>query len=149
MKNGTSLWAVLLAALLLASVNAKAASAKAIPCPAKTFEGFLEKYMEDVELQKKYTKIPLSLMHTEDQGAKKGIVEVEKTITRAEDVKYPVMRTISQLKKDEIVLRRIEDPAPNQKMARFMKEDTGVLIKFFFQKERACWMLIRIEDWST
>ena len=134
----------LLAALLSLSITAqaKAATAKPMECPAKTFEGFLEKFAEDIELQKKHTKFPLPNSDVNFRGdAERALSPVtQEAVEKDQFGLFPSKKIRS---KEGLDSMDISDNGAVQKLVTVYREGSDYVLFFQFTAEKDCWRLTR------
>lgn len=99
-------------------------------CPSTDFHKFLAAFIDSIELQKAFTRLPKKFYPT---------------------VTYPVIPNATDRKTDRITLR-VTELKNNRAKVILDKAETDYQLAFTFTKEtfkkKACWQLIRIDDLS-
>ncbi|WP_109511755.1 hypothetical protein [Pseudomonas ovata] len=111
-------------------------------CPSQNFDGFLERFANDVAVQKAFVSTPLrnEFIDPEAQPEPRPVSEL---LDKAR-LEFPLMPSEKQQRDEGLTLEK-KLTAPDQAMIRLTKADTGYQRSLFFKRE-ACWRLYRIQD---
>ncbi|MBF0183461.1 MAG: hypothetical protein HQM06_03600 [Magnetococcales bacterium] len=113
-----------------------------IACPSTDFTKFIQIFIHDITIQKKFTKFPLKKLifdHNEWPESKEVIISSDQ------------INLFAQLREDNEknkLFIRLDKVTYNTAEITLTDGDSGYLVYYFFEKDD-CWYLIGIEDWST
>lgn len=113
-------------------------------CPGKNFQEFLEAFAEDPGIQRLYTRIPLAKVTSVDAVPERKFVT---SLNYSDDFEFPVFPNKGERQAQGLKLR-FEHGWLGRKV-RVYAPDSGYQVDYFFFKERGCWELFRIENFST
>jgi len=110
-------------------------------CEEADFIPFAERYIENVDLQKKFTKTPLKESQIIDSTSKTPIF---RNINKKKPL-FPIIPSREARKKEGLKVRFELDKTIGRVV--LYKEDTDYMIIYIFKKN-SCWNLIAIQNWS-
>ncbi|MDR1075487.1 MAG: hypothetical protein LBL59_04070 [Xanthomonadaceae bacterium] len=111
-------------------------------CPATAFPEFLPLFLNDEDIQRKYTRFPLAQLYLEDGDYS----EVTENLSESE-ARFPLAPTIDEMNESGLSWN-IESEDDKQAEVKIHQDGTGYLIRYFFAKD-GCWTLVRIENLSV
>lgn len=114
-------------------------------CPAKDFDGFLERFAEEIDVQRRYVQYPLEVVRV-DAGSESD--ESMHTQLAKNAVEFPVFLSRAGRQEHGVSYRVEKSPIGYDVLTR--SEGTGAFsMKFSFVGKQGCWYLVRSEDYST
>lgn len=134
------------AALLIMLASASFAHAQAGACPSQEFEPYLDAYTDSEDLQKQFTRFPLTVQFVvENAQVAQEPIKVSASVEREQAV-YPLMPDAEQLKDDAFV--RTISGEGNARHVHYEKPETDMVFDLHFVKTRGCWQLTEKDDGS-
>ncbi|AAO29912.1 hypothetical protein D1605_011165 [Xylella fastidiosa subsp. fastidiosa] len=121
-----------------------ATTTPSVPCPGKDFPSFLEKFSNDVTIQRAFTTYPL-IKHQYDITAQPEPKEFIQILQR-EQIEFPVMPLSQERSRIPLDIEVIKLTS-NKAQVRVVKPDTDYQISYFFKK-KGCWKLVEIDNHS-
>jgi len=113
-------------------------------CQVRNFQDFFIEFSEKVELQRKFTKVPLVKLTLVDELPEPRPVINE---LKNEQITFPIIPNLIERNQQGLSVRLSTLDSENAK-AVIKKADTGYLITYIFVRFDGCWMLTRVENWS-
>ncbi len=114
-------------------------------CTAVPLKTFFENYAEDVALQKKYTRFPLTLIRYQSISISDDI-ERFRGLLRRKVARFPLLMNKSERTKSGLSLLVIKKQSRTRKSVSVVKPDTDLQIDFYFMREKDnCWYLYKID----
>lgn len=110
-------------------------------CPGGTFEVFIEKFIFDENIQKKYTHEFLTKLWIEVAGVVEPTPYI-RTFHKSE-VAYPVVPSFDQIKSKKLI-SKIKN---KENVFLLYAENSGYRVKYIFM-QGSCWYLVAVEDLS-
>jgi len=114
-------------------------------CPSAYFVGFLKMFMEDENVQRQWTHLPLKELSLD--YAANPEPEPRVRMLNREEIKFPIIPNNEKKEKSGLEFKVEEFPACGAKVVFYM-EDSGWLVYYFFNAVNGCWKLTEIQDWS-
>lgn len=121
-----------------------ARSASSAECPSTNFRSFFDAFSERIEIQKVFTRYPLTTMHLNLEATPEP-KPVYRSLSKTQ-IKFPVMPGAAE-RHSKSLMFRIDRLTPYRAKVTLIKSDTGYQVSYFFTRA-SCWNLYRIEDWS-
>lgn len=121
-----------------------AATMPSVPCPGKDFSSFLERFSNDVTIQRAFTTSPL-IQYQVDVTAEPEPKEFKRILQR-EQIEFPVMPLSQERSRIPLDIEVIKLTS-NKAQVRVVKPDTDYQISYFFKK-KGCWTLVKIDNES-
>jgi hypothetical protein len=114
-------------------------------CDRAHFQDFLDRFSEDVQVQRTHTAFPLHKREYRNVATQIDPIPVELTLKESE-VRFPVYPSPGQIIERSLT---VDVSAENGKttQVRLSREDTDYLVVYSFEFGR-CWKLTRVEDRS-
>lgn len=113
-------------------------------CSTESFAEFVNRFGESTSLQRSATSIPLhrQRMDLSAQPEPKPIFQV----VGLSQLKFPLLPSAADRQKASLVL---DAGAMSNSVGKvtLRKPDTDYLVNYYFIR-KACWTLVRVEDWS-
>lgn len=113
-------------------------------CPAEDFPSFLRAFEESGEVQRAFTRSPLTERHL-DKMALPEPAPVEGARPR-DQVQYPVFPG-REVRRQHGLTTRLEVRSPGRADVVLRQQDTGYQVVYTFERA-TCWELMRIDDQS-
>jgi hypothetical protein len=118
-----------------------------VACPSQDFSIFIQKFADDETVQRVFTRIPLISFYS-DVTNEPDDKPTTKTLGK-EQIKFPVL-PLAQERKTRSLIITVTEITPTSATVSVTQYDRGFLdIYLFGINENKCWILYRIEDWST
>lgn len=113
-------------------------------CSAETFPDFVTRFGDNVSAQRGATSSPLhwQRLDLKAQPEPKPVVEA----LGLAQLPFPVMPLAAERQKASLLLD-VSAPGAYLGKVTLHKADTDYLVNYYFIK-KACWSLVRIDDWS-
>jgi hypothetical protein len=114
-------------------------------CERDHFQNFLDRFSEDVQVQRTHTAFPLHKREYRNVATQIEPIPVELTL-KEPDVRFPVYPSPGQINEQSLIA---EVTAENDKktVVRLSRADTEHLVVYSFEYG-GCWKLMRVEDRS-
>jgi hypothetical protein len=117
---------------------------KADVCGQDHFQDFLDRFSEDLEFQKKHTRVPLlSVKYEYDDNT--GDAKKIETMLDSSKIEFPVVPNAAQRRKQSLELNL--KPAEGGMLVKIRASDGDYQIEYMFERH-SCWELARMEDSS-
>lgn len=111
----------------------------------EAFEGLLNAFGDNVDVQKAFTRFPLARRHL-DKSAPLEPAPVDEQLPH-DKVEFPVFPNKQARARQRLSLK-VRERTSNRVEVVLWEEDTGHLIVFVFERS-ACWRLVLIDDRSV
>ncbi|AXI84420.1 hypothetical protein FUT69_04105 [Xylella taiwanensis] len=115
-----------------------------VPCPGKDFASFLEKFSNDENIQRAFTKYPLTEYQV-DVTAEPEPKQFKRILQRWQ-IQFPVMPLRQERSKVPLNIE-VLTLTSNKAHIRLVKQDTDYQISYFFRK-KGRWKLVKIDNES-
>lgn len=114
-------------------------------CDRSHFQDFLDRFSEDVRVQRTHTAFPLHKREYRNVNTQIEPIPVELTLKEPE-VRFPVYPNASQLNERSLTAEVFAQNGKTTEV-RVSRADTEYLVVYSFEHNR-CWKLTRVEDRS-
>ncbi|MDR2875955.1 MAG: hypothetical protein LBV44_08535 [Methylobacillus sp.] len=116
-------------------------------CPANDFQGFAEKFVSSVDVQKKFTQWPLKVTWVDDPAAEPKPTWKSKQVSKKK-ASFPLIESRKDAQKTGREIS-IEHNTEMGDHIRYRGADNGVLIYYKFKRTDSCWQLVEMDDESV
>lgn len=116
----------------------------AMVCPSRDLERFLDAFGESAEVQRAFTRSPLTMLHL-DTSASPEPATVEEQVP-SERVKFPVFPSAASRARAGFSMK-LQARSPDRVDVTLSVADTDHQVVFTFERD-ACWRLVRVDDQS-
>ncbi len=114
-------------------------------CDRSHFQDFLDRFSEDVQVQRTHTAFPLHKREYRHVTTQIEPIPVELTLKEPQ-VRFPVYPNASQLNARSLTAKVSAENGKTTEV-RVSRDDTDYLVVYSFEHDR-CWKLTRVEDRS-
>lgn len=127
--------------LALMVMPSQASAQPLAECPSQNFSEFLSAFRQQHDIQKQFTKIPLTTSNYKDDYEKATVTE------KTEDqIDWPVIATMEQQKSMALIQETTPQPDNSMKVRISISESDAYIMDYTFYRANDCWQLTRIDD---
>ncbi|MBF0308387.1 MAG: hypothetical protein HQL56_02500 [Magnetococcales bacterium] len=116
-----------------------------IYCPSTNFFEFYDAFMENEEIQRRFTKVPLEHLFLKEDASVDDSVPVIHMLKK-DEIRFPVTYNKAEMNR-VCVYMHVNEYSPRRAVVINKGLDSGIRTELIFINY-GCWVLVGLENWS-